>query len=179
MLRLFTICLLLSLLCGLAIGVLWVRSYRYSESIQWENARGTRSIRTVIGGVDVSYMIADWPSLLNRPRKPRYIRETQQAGFNRLLLLSDTGENWIDWQWHGFAHYQYSRRNGVVNAIWIVPFWAIAIATSLLPILWIMARWRSYINKRRAKRLGCCPVCGYDLRATPDRCPECGRVNQH
>ncbi|MDQ3623823.1 MAG: hypothetical protein M3463_15255 [Verrucomicrobiota bacterium] len=52
----------------------------------------------------------------------------------------------------------------------IVPFWALPLATAVLPALWLKRRWRQH---RRAKG-GMCLACGYDLRHTPDRCPECG-----
>jgi len=40
-------------------------------------------------------------------------------------------------------------------------------------LLWRAHRIRQADNRERS---GLCPHCGYDLRETPDRCPECGAV---
>jgi hypothetical protein len=47
--------------------------------------------------------------------------------------------------------------------------------SSLLPALWIFR----HIRNRRASKAGCCPTCGYDLRASPQRCPECGTIRKN
>jgi hypothetical protein len=52
----------------------------------------------------------------------------------------------------------------------VVPPWEMAIGSSCIPLLTV-AR---YLGRRRP--LGLCLTCGYDLRATPDRCPECGEI---
>ena len=53
----------------------------------------------------------------------------------------------------------------------MAPDWFLCLISLLCPAWWLMRRWR---RATRRERLGLCRECGYDLRATPERCPECG-----
>jgi len=53
-----------------------------------------------------------------------------------------------------------------------VPYWAVLAIFIVLTLL-------LYAKRRRfewPRKIGFCSSCGYDLRATPDRCPECGTI---
>jgi hypothetical protein len=51
-----------------------------------------------------------------------------------------------------------------------VPYWFFAGVAAVLPLLWVRERRR----QQRRFHAGHCPRCGFDLRITPDSCPECG-----
>lgn len=64
-----------------------------------------------------------------------------------------------------------------------LPYWSVsvrwptlAVATAVPPLLWLATFGRRNWVRRRRRAAGQCQVCGYDLRASPGRCPECGAV---
>lgn len=73
-----------------------------------------------------------------------------------------------------FQHYRYnaayaSYNGSGRNVSLVFPVYLVALI-GVLPV-------RSMIRERKLrsrKQEGCCILCGYDLRATPDQCPECG-----
>jgi len=84
------------------------------------------------------------------------------------------------WNRMGFGAGRYPTVNGsggnsgkIHSQYLAVPFWFGLLLTSILPLR------RFYVFRRDRRIPGFCDQCGYDLRATPDRCPECGIVPEH
>jgi hypothetical protein len=167
----------LSLLLCVAACVLWVRSYRVHSVIVWtEHTRAGsvwRRVHSTHGGL--SY---EWLQFVDKPAKPPGPKvehtgpdyEESPADVSRYAFGNWTLRRYL----LGFALHRYPGGNsyGSFDTYhWevIVPYWLV-VAVTAVPAVRLTGRLR----RRRRARAGHCPSCDYDLRATPDRCPECG-----
>jgi hypothetical protein len=147
--RLLSIVAALSLLLCAATVVEWVPSYRRSHLVCWVRRRESGQHRVAIG-LEFSRGIV---VATTRPD----CSEDARPG-----LHSE-----IDLRW------EYGTVNrlgfGVDARAIYVPLWFVGLLTATPPAA------RALVWCRGAgRREGTCSQCGYDLRATPDRCPECG-----
>lgn len=56
---------------------------------------------------------------------------------------------------------------------WItIPLGVVTVITALPPTTWFV--W--FVLRRRRRSEHICKQCGYDLRGTPNHCPECGEL---
>ncbi len=88
------------------------------------------------------------------------------ANTEQRLMHWDGGGRSSEWTGRREAASKYDDSYG------IIPFSESATYLVLLPLVWAAARFYQLVAPNRANAQ--CQSCGYDLRATPGRCPECG-----
>ena len=183
---LFTILSALSLLLCVAVVVLWVRSYAVGESITWYrfNRLVTGRYTAAIGhpaASDSEYRVGSSDGFITfsqrrvdsyttfdedvTPPPITYRREPTS-----LVRATHFG---IDYH---ASRDRLERRQQMSRRRFVIAYWLLTLATLPLPLLWGVFAIAARRRKRIRMRSKSCPSCGYDLRATPDRCPECGQV---
>jgi hypothetical protein len=159
----------LTLLClavAIAAITLWIRSPRHADYARLTTTSRQYVFITFPGGVRFS----TWPG----PVDPPGATLTSYEYDVRNAMGAWTPRPSVPWSRIGFdlkpLHFS-NKPNPEPRAFELhIPFWFPLLISLAIPT-WLTLRHRRRLA-RTASRL--CPTCGYVLRATPDRCPECG-----
>jgi hypothetical protein len=198
--RLFNFLAALSLLTSMASLGLWLRGRYVIDELTWrrEGGGGERTVWEewrLRGGKGVVSLTreTEWhfptpsalapgspvtdvgPPVVGPPAVPlgpyRFRRRELNPASVLVLPPSGLGEK-LGFRLQDFAFESPSVGHGGRTRQVRLPYGALVSAAALPPLAWAMRR-RLDPRRRRGRR-GLCPACGYDVRATPDRCPECG-----
>jgi hypothetical protein len=156
--HLVMLCAAASLLVCVGLAVVWIGNYSAAAPPDRQPVRSVR-FGTGFDGpwLRVGLLTAD----------PSAAQRGPNGGSAPILWQSPAGfgrEDFEDW-----GDESRIRFIGRYRGIRFHAAYAIA-AAALLPLI----VWRRWTRLRRRRRTGSCLACGYDLRASPERCPECG-----
>src|SRR5690242_14587447 len=175
--RLFNLAAAVSLVLCVGAVALWVRSYWYLDGEQlWPDAQRTWIIESGEGGLFFQQSRATAPIWQQRAGL-RYPSGRQH--WSRQIRGFPWGFGPWSWRMAGFAYGSRSTPapwsvappgTSITDHCVRVPHAFLVAAFALLPVILL---YRS-LRARHIRHHDLCPTCGYDLRATPERCPECG-----
>jgi hypothetical protein len=168
----------------------WLLSYRQACSIAWEHGGARWQIVSHAGVLRLA-RVSDYPGL-NVPHPTGIVGglfypDSGDAGWDLHNLTIDKG--WEKWG-AGFGEaslptsqttpriWRYTNANSRTPTIWvaIIPWlWPVCAIVPLALFLSLL-HFRKWHSQRKRAKTGHCITCGYDLRATKDRCPECGTI---
>ena len=158
--------LLSLLLCAITV-VLWVRSHLIRDLLRWDSKCDKSGVITWQMCSDAGRLIVERLSYSGPPRwgEPPWWHgyEFAHGGFAVPWAGEPTYQNkLVDW---------YGERLGSCSTSTVrIIYWPLIPLTLVLPAVYVKQKTR----RLRRLRFGLCPACGYDLRATPGRCSECG-----
>jgi hypothetical protein len=171
--KLFTLAAGVSAVLCVGVCVLWVRSYWVSDNWVRDVPAGRIGMGSERGRIvwrHVSYLRGT-RVVFNAPVGYQTVPVTATG-----VGSSPTPASWSFARSRMFFEHAVGRPPAVSGLVdvedFAVPLWAPVLTASVLPAIWLLLRMAG----RMRAAAGLCPACGYDLRATPDRCPECGRM---
>jgi len=190
-----------------AVVFLWIRSYRASDSVDRivrEDSLDGSHVMLRITNIFTTHGIIGWTTLSTGGDGPS---ASYWAGMFGLGMFREHGWQWttarppfeepaassflrrlgfrfetvhddhrsLAWPpWRGRDPGQPPTRWDERQTEWTVPCWFPVALMLIGPAVWLARMLR----RRRLRSLRICPVCGYDLRASTTRCPECGTPAQ-
>jgi predicted RNA-binding Zn-ribbon protein involved in translation (DUF1610 family) len=162
--RLFNLLAAVSLVLCAASVLVWVASYRFELCLRYSWRLGETSALSYEGGA------GDGQFRVVRTRTPYPRNEWGWQG-----VAYRKSQPWKAPWFREFRFLSVTRelKPGYEAASAFIPCW---FAGALFAILPTRGAWLMYLVRMRNQliKAGRCTVCNYDLRASKDRCPECG-----
>jgi hypothetical protein len=159
-----------SLLLLMAMAVVWARTYIRTDRLYFWTETFLTCAETHRGDVVFSLRPLGRPS--GGPRIKHVIDDQalDPDWWNRFKGYTvDDNFNYFRWGGGGFGYFKWKDRS---DPEWDVtlPMWFFCAISAVIPMGWSIG----HVRRRWRRETGRCLACGYDLRETPYRCPECG-----